>query len=834
MWILCILFVFTTPVLFAKDQPDVTVSTLLKRAVNVEHLYQPGDGFPRIWSSYDRTGGGWDDQGYIRKEQDQYVIAEMMGPGAITRIWAAGPSGKLSFFIDGGSKPLFTIAAKDLFTGKLPPFTGKWIHQSKSGGGFSFVPIPYDQFCKIVATDLFAYEIDYTTYSSETKVEPFTLPLASTHRTTQAAISKTLNTLGQPPFKMDQSFVEDPYPINVLAAESVNFATFTGPAVIRGIQIQWDKQDINFGRDLVLEIYWDHHAKPAVRVPLFDFFGGRGKTWLIGTNENNEGYCFLPMPFHEQARLVLRNDNLEKDIAVHVTVYYQKVASLPKPLPRFHALWHYNTTPQKATPVPFDMQRMTPLSNTAQNEILFQSFATGFLAGMTLSQYTHSQADLTIKTAAGMRTLDLHGNSVNSFLNAGRDPMEYSHPFSASAQPLKGYTSFIRVFLPMPFSFEQFTQLTKENGHASMNPSPSPIVVYWYQENQPQSNAVLSPYKARHFQQTPNRKQYYKLDSDRLLPIPVMEAESAKITANGGAFEPQDMTAYGLNWSQNQQLCFDAFQQGAELDIRLPDIEYSGWYRLHGVFTQSPDSGIISLSLLDNRIEDRLDLYADSIQALSYQSPSSFFFHAGEPVIITIQVEGQNEKANELKVGIDYLELQAVQTIPNQISHSFPFFKEKTGANTDLQFHSAGGNTDTPVGFSSKVSQQTLRPKTIGKTPSFILPKKKTDANHAHTFITFEIQAGQDGIYRMDLVSGNPPPFIFSLRDTRLLAEPDRIWVNGIPLRANETRFWDMESQSLMPMRFSVPLQKGTNQISWLMNMDETVSFTPIIYGLTK
>lgn len=88
------------------------------------------------WSSYDRasrydesTGKyvGWDangdGSGFIRKEGDSQVFAEMEGPGCIWRIWSAlAKSGHVKIYLDGASEPAVDLAFNDYFNGKNEPF----------------------------------------------------------------------------------------------------------------------------------------------------------------------------------------------------------------------------------------------------------------------------------------------------------------------------------------------------------------------------------------------------------------------------------------------------------------------------------------------------------------------------------------------------------------------------------------------------------------------------------------------------------------------------------------------------------------------------------------
>lgn len=68
-------------------------------------------------------------------------------------------------------------------------------------------------------------------------------------------------------------------------------------------------------RSLKLEIFWDGAEKPAVSVPLGDFFGlGLGRmiayeNALFSTAEGRSFNCFIPMPFRKSARIVVTNES---------------------------------------------------------------------------------------------------------------------------------------------------------------------------------------------------------------------------------------------------------------------------------------------------------------------------------------------------------------------------------------------------------------------------------------------------------------------------------------------------------------------------------------------
>lgn len=78
-------------------------------------------------SSYDRTGGNDDGfsgkHSFVRKEAGGLVIADLKGPGVITRIWTPTPTdAAVEFYFDRETTPRLSLKLIDLFTGKHAPF----------------------------------------------------------------------------------------------------------------------------------------------------------------------------------------------------------------------------------------------------------------------------------------------------------------------------------------------------------------------------------------------------------------------------------------------------------------------------------------------------------------------------------------------------------------------------------------------------------------------------------------------------------------------------------------------------------------------------------------
>src|SRR2546423_5669678 len=109
--------------------------------------------------------------------------------------------------------------------------------------------------------------------------------------------------------------------VEIAAGETFQLAAIDGPAVITHIWLTTHRDN---WRSLVLRAYWDGAERPAIEVPLGDFFGqGWGEfaqlsSIPVAVNPHGGFNSYWPMPFAGSARLTL--ENLAPGAAI---VYYQ-------------------------------------------------------------------------------------------------------------------------------------------------------------------------------------------------------------------------------------------------------------------------------------------------------------------------------------------------------------------------------------------------------------------------------------------------------------------------------------------------------------------------------
>lgn len=130
----------------------------------------------------------------------------------------------------------------------------------------------------------------------------------------------------------------------VAPGESRTLLDAKGAGIVQRIWITISERTPAALRSAKIEMYWDDAAKPAVSVPIGDFFGiglGRILPFENALFSNPEGRSFtsyIPMPFRKAARIVFVNES-SMNMLLFYDVDYLSVKSLPADAMYFHAYW---------------------------------------------------------------------------------------------------------------------------------------------------------------------------------------------------------------------------------------------------------------------------------------------------------------------------------------------------------------------------------------------------------------------------------------------------------------------------------------------------------------
>ena len=454
-------------------------------------------------SSYDRTGGNDDGfsgkYSFVRKDPEGLVLADLKGPGVITRVWTPTPSDDvLEFLFDGESTPRVSVKYRDLFLGGQPGFPRPLVGFGV-GGYYCYVPMPFARSCvvRIRAPKTQFYQINYALYAPDTAVTTFQ-PDAPADR---AELERTCAAWNHP--GADASALAAPPGTRLLtksaaatlaprSAQTIWSSTKGGRIV--GLRVGPAGAVAGKARDLLLRIRFDG-GEPAVLCPLGDFFGyawGQPavQSLLVGTADGTN-YAYFPMPFDRRAEIELVSER-----AAPVSLQTEVVwANVPRAANegRFHALWRRENPTQIGEPYTFlDTQGRGHLVG-----LVLQS--QGFESGKTLFFEGDDQTTIDGELA-------IHGTGSEDFFNGGwydvpdRWEKRLSFPLSGCLGYAKhlGRTGAYRLFLTDAYHYQRsLRQVIEHAGEKNSIPTDYCSVTYFYAAERPSVAITVPPLAQR-------------------------------------------------------------------------------------------------------------------------------------------------------------------------------------------------------------------------------------------------------------------------------------------------------------------------------------------------
>jgi hypothetical protein len=295
-------------------------------------------------SSHDMTGGNLDGGSYdqtvgetalpptfVRMEDGDYVLADELGPGCLTRMWMTGDTngtqgdpgsfGNLQMFFDGSSTPAINEPVDDFFAGKDPRFPTPLVNDylTSSGGNYSYVPFCFAHRLEIRVTGALTtnsnyFQLTFLHARAGTAVESFDGDGAAAAQ----AAARELDGVGQAPASAPSSSISAALrPGGVVA-----LPTPLGRGTVRYLQIAVKPFNIGTLQALSLRIAVDGSARPQVDVPLADVFGDGLEVRPIKSLDfgmdpsTGTGYLALPIPYSRQADISVASSNVTAAVGV--------------------------------------------------------------------------------------------------------------------------------------------------------------------------------------------------------------------------------------------------------------------------------------------------------------------------------------------------------------------------------------------------------------------------------------------------------------------------------------------------------------------------------------
>jgi hypothetical protein len=651
----------------AAAEQSLTYEDLVKRLTDLEGLAilpQPGERCAQ-WSSYDRhsrydeaTGKyvAWDangdGDGYIRKEGDQFVFAEMKGPGCLWRLWSAAPKqGHVRIYLDGAAEPAVDLPFIGYFDRQNEPFTRPALVHTVAMGWNNYTPIPYQKSCKIVADkDWGAYfQFVYATFPSGTKVPTFKRQLSAAEAAALDEANRVLSNCGTEPAKRegDRSAT---ITVNLPPGKTNQCLEANGAGAICSIRARVDlpdsPEDRNALRELALRIYWDGERQPSVWAPLGDFFGtaagaNKYRSLPSGLTEDGWWYCNWYMPYAKKAVVELVNDGQQRrlvSLQIQTAPLTQPVAKLG----RFHAKWHRDAF------LPAEPERKIDWT-------LLKTEGKGRFCGVMLHVWNPrggwwGEGDEKFFVDGEKFPSTFGTGSEDYFGYAWCNPTLFQNCYHNQTISMgnKGHVSVNRWHITDNIPFQKGFEGTIEKYFSNARPTLYASTVFWY----------LAPGGADAYRPAAiTEREGYWTDVPTVTVKGAIEGERMKVLAHtGGNPQEQAMDGFTGDWSNSSQLWWTDAKPGDRLDLALP-VAKSGNYQISAQLTKARDYGVVQVYVDGSKLGSPIDLYNSEVVPTGPLKLGTQTLTAGDHKL-TFEITGAN--AAEVKaymVGFDYVKL---------------------------------------------------------------------------------------------------------------------------------------------------------------------------------
>jgi hypothetical protein len=436
-------------------------------------------------------------------------------------------------------------------------------------------------------------------------------------------------------------------------------AEIAGPATIQHIWLTFPEPGPSWlGRqgnanhsELVLRIYWDGAAQPAVESPVGDFFAaGFGQRAEVHSMpvlvEGGDSYnCYWPMPFRKSARIEIENQSAKPLNSFYYQVDYLKEESLPADAPYFCAQY----------------RQEFPVAS-GRDYLILDAQGRGHYVGTVLSVRARSpmwfgEGDDKFYID-GEKTPSLQGTGTEDYvgnawgMGAGTYPF-FGVPILEGEWDTVGWrTTVYRWHLPDPVRFTKSLRVEIEDaGWISKDELKGGVhegfvernddfatVAFWYQVGQPKRFATVPP------------------AAERRLPDLDVIIEGKDLLKNASSQGAGLSLQKGYEWTGDGQLFVNNMGgAGAWVEFTFP-VEKEELRQLTLRMTWSYDFGIYRILLDGQEVRGPTDFYNASVQVRELNLGQRRL--AVGPHKIRLECVGSRGESKGARLGIDSVRLR--------------------------------------------------------------------------------------------------------------------------------------------------------------------------------
>ena len=452
---------------------------------SLERLPEPRNWQTKQVSSYDRAGGNKDDEGGHQVYEGGVVLADLHGPGVITRIWTRNPHGTIYIYVDDIEHPILSLPFRELFTGGLeywspgfnlfaPPFVGEG-----TGGYFSYVPIPYAERCRIIVAveeDTLAYQVTYVEFPDGTPIRSFELELTQGDASYFRKMAKNWKGIDlRHPNRKKETLHHSRH--NYRPGKNSMVFPIEGPGVLTEIELVTESCDPDSIESTWIAIYFDGQKSPGVLAPIGDFFGASTKDAVDHNNlvigkHGARMWCRYPMPFRES-------------VAIHFITTSEQISDI-----EYFLTWTSGPVDDQYY---FFARYNSGISEEGKSYRVADIRGEGHYVGTTIAAagadtLTFLEGD-DVYMIDGASGAEFHGTGTDDYFNAGWyfasgtfDAPTHGTMLKLATAPA-GFSAF-RSHLTEPVPFKSSFVFDLEHGPTNNRPGVAySSVAYWYQRD---------------------------------------------------------------------------------------------------------------------------------------------------------------------------------------------------------------------------------------------------------------------------------------------------------------------------------------------------------------
>jgi hypothetical protein len=517
-----------------------------------------------------------------------------------------------------------------------------------AGGYTSYVPLTFRKSCKILlrAEKFMFYDINYAQYPPDTDLPTYENPpspeflrfieaAAKLFARTGTDISETLVPAGTPVSRT---------PVQGSLAPGGSMVLFESsrPGRILGLKLGPASAFAGPGRDVLIRIFWDGAAEPAVSCPVGDFFGysfgdPAVRSLLLGTEEDMN-YAYFPMPFARSARIELVSEKTAgQPIGVRAEIVHAPLGKAADE-GRFYAHWRRENPCSPG--IPYTYLRTTGRGHVVG--VILQ--AQGLESGSTPFFEGDDRAEIDGEMA-------IFGTGSEDSFNGGyydipgRWETRTSLPLSGCLDYKKplARTGGYRFMITDAYAYAKSIDYTIEHGpEGNAVPTDYASVVFFYSQDPPPLFPPLPPAAARKLR-----------GLDRIVfvpgwnvPIRTTSLRNASWTKAAERVGKDDVRYFSMKTS-------GPFRYGHHVSF-ICDLPDSGLYKVSIKAVLGPDQGILRIFERDRPAGEPANLYAAS-RSLSEALPLGVFEMRRGENLLYLHLTGADPRSKG--IGFDLVEI---------------------------------------------------------------------------------------------------------------------------------------------------------------------------------